>query len=597
MDITFEASTLTASAEDRTIRGMLVPYDVEGNTNLGRFTVPRGSLELPRDPAQMGVNVEHVRESAFGGGVELADTPEGVVFAARAADTPEGDQALADVASGKRRSWSVEAAGLVIEKGRAIAGRIFGAALVEKPAFPGAVLLASLNEDEEFTTATATTTDPEGDPEQERTETVETHVDEYVDEDGNTVRTKTTTTTVKEGNTTTVTTVTETVEPEPEPTTDTTEKEEPIVTTLTASARRGATRPAAAPIRTEDRPQRPDLGTLYAALSDARTTGTPEAMDTLMAALTDIKTSGSLGPAAGGGNNKGLPDNWMGQLWDGREYDRKYINLHAMGTDISARGKRGFRARRGTKAAPVASYGGNWSGDLTAISSANAYIEESASRLHKFALAEAIAREFFDLPGGAEFIEAFFKLIVEDYAVWSDLKALSVMLEAAGPIVAPKDHLSGYAATNQYPQSMVMLIQGTRHINRKRDTATYAVVNETAYDELIHTPKDLVPEFVSFDIHTESRGTADNGKLIVVEGDDADFVNLAGNPLIKADTPAVLVGAQRAIEFDELGSTPLTVDALEIARGGIDRATHGYLQDHVVRAESLVLIGEAPAAG
>lgn len=594
MDITFEGNTLTASEDTRIISGVLVPYDEEGRTNLGKFSVPRGAFELPSDPSQMGVNVEHAREAAFGGGVSITDSPKGVVFAARAANTPEGDQALADVASGKRTHWSVEAAGIVVEKGKAIAGRIFGAALVEKPAFPGAVLLASLTEDEDGN-AQAVTTDPDAETGTEPTETVETHTDEYVDEFGVTVTQKTTTTTVVDGDTTTITTVTEYVTPDPEAEPETPE-EEPIVSTLTASARRGATRPHVRPsaVVVQDRPAAPDLSTLFAAMSDARVrVGDVAAQATLMAALTEIKTSGSLGPAGGGAPNQGLPDNWMGQLWNGRDYDRKFISLQTQGTDISARGKRGFRAKRGTKAAPLEQFDGEWAGDLAAVKSANAYIEESSSALHKWALAETIAREFTDLPGGAEFLEAFMKLIVEDYAVWSDYKALAVMMTTAGAPIAPRPVPERYAAS----PSLGMLIQGIRTINSRRDTATYAVVNSTAYDELIYTPKDLVPEYVSFEFTTESRGTADSGKVIVVEADDADFKNLAGVSLIKAGEPGVLVGSQRAIEFDELGSTPLAVDALEIAKGGIDRATHGYLQGFVARSESVAMIGAAPVGG
>lgn len=605
-NIVFDTDTLTASEDDRIISGVLIPYDVEGQTNLGKFTVPRGVLEIPSDPAQMSVNVEHKREAAFGGGVQITDTPAGLMFAARCANTPEGDQALADVKNGVRGSWSVEAAGMVVKAGRAVAGRVFGAALVARPAFPGATLLASLEDDEEGN-VTATTTEEDGsgstegstEGSSEPTETVETYTDEFTDENGVTHSRKTTTTTRTEGDTTTVTTVTEIVEPEAP--TDTPEEENSIVSTLTASARAGATRIGTitrGPVTAgEQQPQ--DLSTLYAAISDARIAPTPDAADTLMAALTALKTSGSLGPAGGSGN-KGLPYNWAGALWDGREYDRRFINHGTLGTDISARGKYGYRVRRGTKSSPLTRFDGNYAGELNEIKSANAFVEESSSTLHQWALANQIERAFFDLPGGAEYLEAFFKLIVEDYAIWSDEMALASMLTAAGTVVAPQDHLSGYPAQSQYPAAMVQLIQGVRTINRRRDTATFAFVNQAAYDELIYTPKDLVPEFVSFDVTTERTGTADAGKVVIVEASNEDgdlFKDVDGKALIDSSKPAVLVGASRAIEFDELGTTPLTIDALEIAKGGVDRATHGYLQVHKVRPESLVLIGTAAAAG
>lgn len=599
MRITFEAAHLEASANDRIISGVLVPYGEQGQTNLGKFEVPRGAFTFPSDPSQMVANVEHDRAEAFGHGVRITDSPAGLVFAARASDTPEGDQALADVASGKRTHWSVEASGLVIEKGKAVAGKVFAAALVEKPAFPSAVLLASAVEDEDgnaevVTEDTTNDTEPSGDA----TETTETYTDEIVDEDGNITFRETTITTVEDGNTTTVTTVSTETIPDPEPTTD--EEEEPIVATLTASARKGATR-VAPRARTNDRPAEPPrLDRLFAALSDARVMNTPEAHNTLMAALTELKTDGALGHAGGGAPNQGLPDNWVGQLWQGREYDRKFITLNQHGTDITATGKRGYRAMRGTKASPKTRYDGTWAGELSAIKTANGYIEESGSTLHRWALANTIAREFFDLPGGAEFIEAYFKLLVEDYAMWSDETALKIMLQAAGAPIAPEDHTSTYPAQNQYPQAMVMLIQGIRTVNRRGDNATYAVVNKEAYDQLVYTPNDLIPEYISFDISTERGGSADAGKVVVVEADSEDvelFTKLDGTPAVDATQPAVLVGAKRAIELDELGSTPFTVDALEIAKGGIDRAVHGYLQEHTVRPRSLALIGTAVTGG
>jgi hypothetical protein len=56
------------------------------------------------------------------------------------------------------------------------------------------------------------------------------------------------------------------------------------------------------------------------------------------------------------------------------------------------------------------------------------------------------------------------------------------------------------------------------------------------------------------------------------------------------------VGAKNAIEFREQGQTPIQVDALDIAKGGIDRAVLGYLETFVVRPESLVAIGTEAGA-
>lgn len=596
MRITFEASTLTASAEDRLITGLLIPYGEQGNSNLGKFSVPQGAFSLPTDPAQMTVNVEHEREAVFGHGARLTETPEGVMFAAYAAKTPEGDAALRDSQPGpngepaKLGFFSAEVASVKIAGGLAKSGRLFGAALVERPAFPSATLLASYDEDEENgTTETVLETEDEDNDTgtgSEPTETVEKYTDEFVDEDGNESSRETTITTVEDGNTTTITTETVIVEPDAD---TTEEEEESIVSTLTASARRGATRPAAVTSSSREASPQENLQTLFAAMSQVKQGLASQ--DTLLAALKQIKTDGALGVGAGGGKNKGLPDHWMGQLWDGREYDRKFINLCSLGTDVQAVRKRGYKAHRGTAAAPVDRYDGNWAGNLAEINSAEAFITEQSSTLHRFALANTIAREFFDLPGGEEYLEAFFKLIVEDYAMWSDYKALSIIGETAGAPIMARPRSPRYEGG----VGLGMLIQGITTVNRTRDTASYAIVTEEVMDELLDTPKDLIPEYITFDFNTELTGSAANGKVQVVEAERASLVGLDGKPLVAADSLSVIVGAQRAIEFEENGTTPIKVDALQIAIGAVDRAVHGYVDSLVVREDSVVLISDKAA--
>jgi hypothetical protein len=141
-----------------------------------------------------------------------------------------------------------------------------------------------------------------------------------------------------------------------------------------------------------------------------------------------------------------------------------------------------------------------------------------------------------------------------------------------------------------YPASLGMLIQGilavkARKGDARRDIPTYAIANDEAYKELIYAAggAEHLPEFVSLALSTNSEGVAD-GNIQVVQGD----TGISGSA-------SVIVGAKRAVEFDELPGGPLIVNALELAKGGIDRAVHGYLQTFPVRDEATVLIGTAPA--
>jgi hypothetical protein len=554
--IQIDAGTLEASETDRTVTGLLVPYGEECASNLGKFSVDPGVLKVPADLSGMSLNVEHKREHVIGQPTAMRETEKGIVATFSIARTPEGDQALADIKAGSRRSLSVEAADMILQAGRAISGRIFAASLVAKPAFPSATLLASAPD-----TLTA--------------DEVAATIDEatYVDENGVTwrrVEESTTELEIEEDGTTTTTTTTVVEEaPQDENTSpDTTEETATVVTANTLAAKLATTET----ITTQERP------TLLAAqvfqlVAEAKN-GNQDAMGTLMAALTDVKITGT-GAAAGAGV---LRDDWVGQMWTGRAYERKFINLGRLGTAISAAGKSGFKAARGTAASPLAKLGGTWAGNKAEVSSGTISTSKHTSTLLKWAFGADIAREFFDLPGGSEVIEAMVRLIIEDYAVWSDESALLGIITAAGTAVAPKAPPAGYSA------SMAMLIQGILNVRRAKDTPTFALVNETAYEQLLLTPKDLIPEFVSFAFNTEGTGAADAGRVVVVEAPQAAFTGLVAN------TPAVLVGAQNGIEFDELGSTPIVIDAVEIAKGGIDRGVYGYLQTFQVRPESFSLV-------
>ena len=144
-DVQIEAGTLLADESARTISGLLLPFGELGNTNLGKFTVGAGVVQIPRDASVVGLNTDHVREDPVGRAATLTSTAAGIVATFSVANTPEGDAALADAANpaGVRRKLSAEVSNIVLRAGAMVSGRLFGAALVEKGAFPSATLLAA----------------------------------------------------------------------------------------------------------------------------------------------------------------------------------------------------------------------------------------------------------------------------------------------------------------------------------------------------------------------------------------------------------------------------------------------------------------------
>lgn len=548
-NVQIEAGTLTANSHDRIVSGLLLPYGEVGNTNLGRFSVDPGVISIPQDVTVLAANTDHNRENPVARFMTAVETQAGVVASFLVGKNPEGDALLAEVASNDpdaRKKLSVEIKDVVLRGGKALGGKLFGAAFVKQGAFPSATLMA----------ADVGQVDPVVVP--------DVPIALEPDASGDIAITATetpATVTVTAGDSTTVYDP-QTTDPEGEPAVAT------VPNTLTAA------KPAS--LATEDRG--PNLGAIYAAVAAVKNGDMGEAR-TLLAQLSDIKISGAGSlPAAGV-----LRENWVGQVWQGKTYERQYINLGKLGTDITAAGKSGFKVHRGTAAAPKDILGGDWAGNKVEVPTGQGYTEKIGSTLDRFAFAADVAREFYDLPGGQEVVEAFFRLIVEDYAEWSDNKALALFIATAGAAVAPNTY------PTQYNGALGQLIQGILAVKRAKDVPSFAIVNQTAFEELLYTPKDLIPEFLSFQFTTELTGTADAGKVTVVEAPDSAFTGL------EADEPATLVGAKNAIEFDELGSTPIQIDALEVARGGIDRGVHGYLQKFVVRPEAIVLVGTVDA--
>lgn len=571
-DIQIEGGEVLANLEERTLTGLLLPYGEEGRTNVGRFSVMAGDITIPSDPSVVSLNEDHDRFRPIGRATRLWETAAGIMATFAIGRTAAGDAALAD---GTRRSLSAEFK-TGIKNGRATGGVLAAAAKVARGAFPSAqVLAADAEADDEATVI---------EPGQTATVAEDHSEAVYTDEDGKTYRRVYDSVTTEEATetgtqtTTTITTTEEQTEADAE--VETEQENEVSATAVPATARSGA------PLATVNARQT-DLQTVFAAFAAAKDGfkfgGTaPEDATAVLAALSDITLTGPGSLPAGGDV---LQENWVGQLYQGIPYERQYINLGTLGSGITAAGKKGYTLERGTAGAPVQHFDGSWAGNKTPIKSGVGFTASQVSELFRFAFGVDIAREFFDLPGGAEVVEAFLRLIVEDHLVWSDEIALDTWVQVAGAPIAPRVYpgVDGH----DYAGSMGQLIQGVLAVKAKkadgrRDTPTFAIANELAYEEMIYTPKDLVPEFVTFGANTSEGITADGLRIVV------------GDTGIE-DTPSVIVGSSKAVEFDELAGGPLHIDALDLARGGVDKAIHGYLQRFIVRPEAVVHIGVADA--
>ena len=527
--VTIDAGTLTASVQDRVVTGLLLPYGEQCRSNLGTFSVDPGTFTMPEDvPGILGLNVEHVREQPVGRGMTLLDTPQGVVGTFSVAKGPEGDQALDDIASGKRKHLSVEASGIRIRAGKAVAGHIFGAALVATPAFPSATLLASAPDTPEEK--------PSQDPDQESVDPQPPDQDEpgqdpdQVDPDQDNPEDKEGT---DMGD---VATAPDTLQAaQVAPVQDTSLR---AMTTLMASSQQ----------------MMGDPGYRHA-LAEFDAAGS-----TLFGALSDIKIQGTAGPGVTTGVQ--LPQA-IGELWTKVAYQRRMIPL-MMNASLTSLTIAGWR----WKTPPSVD---TWAGNKAAVPSPPVETEPASVTATRLAAAYDVGREFIDftVPG---FWESFWSALTASYAQKSDEKALADVVAGATPLafVAPPAGVNGVIAG---------IIQGIVEVS-KYGTAAFSIISPELFTSIVNVTQNGQQAYVgvsqvSFPVF---------GPHITVAGIPV-FPGAVG-------TGKVLVAAREAATFYELPGSPIRVEGVyDMARGGVNPGLFGYFGTFIHQPKGLVLVG------
>jgi hypothetical protein len=422
--IQFDSGQLViASEDDRIVTGLLLPYGVEGKTNIGGFTVEAGAIALPADPDVVTLNVQHDHEQPVGRAIALDERADGVYASYRVAKTPEGDAALADIKSGKRKSLSMEAKGVVVRAGKAVAGRIFGSALVERPAFSGATVLASYS-DEDGATVLA----DEVPVSESSSESTSTYTDHY---NGQAV---TTTTTIQ----TTSTTVAEDEEPVDPAEGEETVPEATVPETVTASA--------VAPVKSETTKRIEALEAKFDALNGSkRKSITPEQAFTVMAQLAlrqrvddklidqVFRTPESLFEEARSVyaaqtniddpiENQDLSPQWVGEYF-GRVKPKPLVTDLLNPKTLTSRKVQGYKWSDLPSGAAWAGNGAEiHSGAVDAVT-----IDEIPAQY--YAGGNTVSRENFDFGGGPAFLQWYFAQQALNVQVWLDSLALAAIVD------------------------------------------------------------------------------------------------------------------------------------------------------------------------
>ncbi|NQX34049.1 hypothetical protein [Herbiconiux sp. VKM Ac-2851] len=535
-DIQIESGTLYANRDERTVSGLLVPFGEEGNTNLGRFTVKAGAFTLPRDPSVVTLNTDHDRESPVGRAVLLAEREDGIHATFKFADTEEADAALEAFASGTRSKLSVEAKGIVLRAGQALAGRIFGAAVVAKGAFPSATLLAADAGEFPFESeadASAPLAPVDGDIAIQATEVPET-----------------VTVTAGDSNTTF---------------TPNQETEEPAVAlpnTLNAGA----------PVEVKERGLGlAEMNTLYAQrasglLSDSDFAARIEGQNgaTLFAALSDIRydSTGGIAPAM-----TSAPQ-WLGEVWSATQYRQQILPLFAH-KDLTGLTFSGFKWG-------VRPSGGDWAGNKSNVPSNTLTVSPVSGSAVRYAIGHDIAIEFAHFPVDG-FFESYAAAVSEDYAKWSDAKVAAAAI--AGATVLAGDALTTLpgGANGNIGSAASAIIDGIVALSATGTLPDFALVAPNLYKQLLKQPNNNILGYAS-------------AALGVTEGDLAGFTI---RPSASVATGKVLVGAREAVTVFELPGAPIRLDALDLARGGTDKAAFAYLAVNVNDSAALQLVTAA----
>lgn len=503
--LTLEGTLLTAEADTRVLTYMLLPYGEPGRTSAGTVTAARGAITVPQDVSGLSANIQHDRNQPAARVLSVDDTPAGLTCAVRALPTTRGNDLLVEATEGVRRGISVEMDNPVIRSGKLLAGVLSGVGFVVTPAFPSALLVAA--DTEPPTEDTPEDDQPDTDTPDEAPAETDTDDDDHTDADDD-------------------------------------EQENDVSDTLTA---------AAAPVGLGNR-RRPGLTAAenmtaddaFRFLADAYREGGDPA---LTAALSDITVSGI-------GANIIQPA-WLGELWSGRTYARRYVPLV---TNASLNGMT-LKGWKWTTKPAVATYAGN----KAAVTSNTPVTTPVSVAVQRLAGAHDVDRAYRDF-NVTDFWESYYRAMTDSYAALSDAACATDLIAAATVVTAPASGLSTWTPAQTIVEAAMAVIAAN-------GTPTSAIVGTDLYKALLlTTEQNLVPLL--------------SGTVGLSESQASSFTIVPG--------PAALTGKALVIDkggfiFAELPGSPIRVEAINQANAGIDPGVFGYFADYSTDATLLQL--------
>jgi hypothetical protein len=520
--------------DTRVVSGYLIPYGEVGHTTVGPVVVPEaGRIAIPEDVSRVKLVDEHQEPPlSVGYGVAIRDTPKGLRGAFRLAATPDGDRVLAEYTADEhggraRDGFSVELHAIELQEDRAwpapvlVAGALSAVAAVTTPAWANA-------REDGLAASRSTTITTKGNrmltkAQKDRLLALRTKADRTDDEDAEFRALATIAGVDPESDDWTDADVSAEGDEGDDEAEAEAEGDGEQDKDLQASRRRAVRAPVTVkPRRTRGRHSLQDLYASQARVLSGRS------KPHLEAALSDITSSANIWTAQ---------DDYAGLLWQGLQYVRRYVPLLMPGDLPSYKGT-GWRW-------VVKPTVGDYAGDKAAVPSNSPTTEATDWTAARLAGAHDLDRKFFDF-GDQEFIESYYDAMREDYAIKSDAKARAFILAnavAEGAAGGTIWHAAAVAA-----QSVFDATGGL--------TADYLLVNSGDVLDLLDVPAS----------------EAVNPEVLAMFGVDSDKFM----PTVGVAAGTVVAGVRQAGRFRELSGSPIRVEAINVANGGVDGGVFGY---------------------
>lgn len=467
---------VTASAESRTITGVVLPWRTPGRTSRGLVRVDDpAAVDIPAQAHRVKLIHGHRNEGgrAVGHLVAHRATDAGLEMTFQLGTGPHADAALASAAEHIDDGLSVEMVGVRTARGVLTAGRLDAVALVPVPAF----------DDARVGLVTASAEDTDGDPGEDHGTEDEDGDQENPDDDTDGVDTP--------------------------PDTDTTDDEKdtmPKNNGQRAKLEGGARVPDS--LNTGTGTGTESLTASAQAVADlfgaSRSGGSLD--DDMTAALVDITHTPMLDAEQPG---------WLGRVWDEQPYVREYT-AYVTSRALTSFKMTGWRVTE----RPGVDW---WDGDKTEIPSFPMAVEPVDFTARRIAGGNDIAREWVDF-GMTDLIAEYWRSMAESYAILTDEYIPAQIVAAANSL-------------DEAPDLITAVVRASRFMKQARQRASYVLMNPSDEETLLDITNDDVPAWldrfgaIARPESWNSHELVPEGQIIVGDPSAMEFYELAGSPI------------------------------------------------------------------